>query len=189
AAADVALLAERNFPTLDIQAGERMIAEIEQARQQKDSLGGLIELAAVGLPPGLGEPLFGGVENRLSAALFAIPAVRGVEFGEGFAAAASRGSLQNDAYYYAPDGRVLTATNHHGGVLAGMTTGMPLLLRVAVKPTPSIGQEQQTVDLRSGENVTLRIVGRHDPCIVPRAVPVVEAVASLVLLDLLLSGV
>ncbi|MDR1465694.1 MAG: chorismate synthase [Oscillospiraceae bacterium] len=167
--------------------GERedFAAAIDRARTEGDSVGGMIECTAEGLPAGLGAPMFGGVENRLAAALFGIPAVRGVEFGEGFAAARLRGSENNDAYYI-ENGAVRTRTNHHGGVLGGMTTGMPLVLRVAVKPTPSVAKPQQSVDLREMRDTQLHIGGRHDACIVPRAVPVVEAVTACVLLDLLL---
>jgi len=134
-----------------------------------------------------GAPMFGGVENRLAAALFGIPAVRGVEFGAGFSAAALRGSENNDEYFV-ENGQIRTRTNHHGGVLGGLTTGMPLVLRVAVKPTPSIAIKQNSVDLRTLEEVDLAITGRHDACIVPRAVPVVEAVTACVLLDLMMEA-
>ncbi|MDR2753611.1 MAG: chorismate synthase [Oscillospiraceae bacterium] len=157
---------------------------IAQARAEGDSVGGVIACTAEGLPAGLGAPMFGGVENRLAAALFGVPAVRGVEFGAGFAAAALRGSQNNDAYAIEND-RVVAKTNHHGGVLGGITTGMPLVLRVAIKPTPSIGKAQQSVDLQTMQPTELLIGGRHDACIVPRAVPVVEAVTACVLLDLM----
>ena len=129
--------------------------------------------------------MFGGVENRLAAALFGIPAVRGVSFGDGFDAAAMRGSAHNDPFR-ADHGRITTQTNHAGGVLGGITTGMPLVVNVAIKPTPSIAREQETVDLGTMQNTTVSICGRHDPCIVPRAVPVVEAVTALTLLDMLM---
>ena len=150
-------------------------------------MGGVIECTAEGLPAGLGAPMFGGVENRLAAALFGIPAVRGVEFGAGFSAASLLGSENNDEFFI-ENGRVRTRTNHHGGVLGGITTGMPLVLRVAVKPTPSIAMKQRSVDLRRMEETELTIGGRHDACIVPRAVPVVEAVTACVLLDLMMEG-
>ena len=180
-------IAAKPFPVLDDQAGERMQAAILAAKQGGDSLGGVIECAAVGLPAGLGGPMFGGVENRLSAALFGIPAVKGVEFGDGFAAARSCGSANNDPFRM-EDGRVVTEANHAGGILGGITNGMPLVLRTAMKPTPSIARPQQTVSLSAGENAELVIHGRHDPCIAHRAVPVVEAVTAAVLLDLLLEG-
>ena len=150
-------------------------------------MGGVIECAAVGLPAGLGDPMFGGVENRLASALFGIPAVKGVEFGDGFAAARSCGSANNDPFRM-EDGRVVTETNHAGGILGGITSGMPLVLRTAMKPTPSIARPQRTVSLSAGADAELVIHGRHDPCIAHRAVPVVEAVTAAVLLDLLLEG-
>ena len=169
---------------ISVHAHIAKMGDTEQARQNGDSVGGVIECVADGLPPGLGAPMFGGVENRLAAALFGIPAVRGVEFGAGFAAADLTGMENNDEYYL-KNGRVRTKTNHHGGVLGGITTGMPLVLRIAVKPTPSIGKTQQSVDLCSLEETELSIGGRHDACIVPRAVPVAEAVTACVILDLL----
>ena len=172
---------------IDDDAGERMRAAILAAKSDGDSVGGVVECAAVGLPAGLGEPMFGGVENRLAAALFGIPAVKGVEFGDGFAAARARGSENNDPFCMA-DGRVATETNHAGGILGGITDGMPIVLRTAVKPTPSIARPQRTVSLSAGEDTDLVIRGRHDPCIAHRAVPVVEAVTAAVLLDLLLEG-
>ena len=180
-------VAAKPFPVLDDQAGERMQSLILEARQNLDSVGGVIECAAVGLPAGLGDPMFGGVENRLASALFGIPAVKGVEFGDGFAAARARGSENNDPFRM-EDGRVVTETNHAGGILGGITSGMPLVLRTAMKPTPSIARPQRTVSLSAGENAELVIHGRHDPCIAHRAVPVVEAVTAAVLLDLLLEG-
>jgi len=172
---------------VEIRAGITKMGDIEDARRRGDSVGGVIECVAQGLPAGLGSPMFGGVENRLAAALFGIPAVRGVEFGAGFLAASLLGSENNDEYYI-ENGPVRTRTNHHGGVLGGVTTGMPLVLRVAIKPTPSIALPQKSVDLRRMEETELVIGGRHDACIVPRAVPVVEAVTACVLLDLMMEG-
>ena len=160
------------------------IGDVIAAKEQSDSVGGVIECTVNGLPAGLGSPMFGGVENRLAAALFGIPGIRGVEFGAGFAAANMRGSQNNDAYFI-DNGEIRTRTNHHGGVLGGLTTGMPLVLRVAVKPTPSIALEQESVDLQAMQPTKLRITGRHDACIVPRVLPVVEAVTACVLLDLM----
>lgn len=180
-------VAERDFPVLDEAAGQRMQAEILSARQAGDSVGGIIECAAIGLPAGLGEPMFGGVENRLAAALFGIPAVKGVAFGAGFEAGRMRGSAQNDPFTV-ENGRVTAAQNCAGGILGGITSGMPVTLRAAVKPTPSIARPQQTVSLSRMERAELTIQGRHDPCIAHRAVPVVEAVTASVLLDLLLEG-
>ena len=180
-------VAAKPFPVLDDHAGERMQALILEARQAQDSVGGVIECAAVGLPAGLGDPMFGGVENRLSAALFGIPAVKGVEFGDGFAAARAHGSENNDPFIM-EGGRVAAETNHAGGILGGITSGMPIVLRTAMKPTPSIARPQRTVSLSAGADTELVIRGRHDPCIAHRAVPVVEAVTAAVLLDLLLEG-
>ena len=179
--------AAKPFPVLDEEVGERMRAAILEARNDLDSVGGVIECAAAGLPPGLGEPMFGGVENRLAAALFGIPAVKGVEFGEGFRAAELRGSENNDPFTL-EDGKIRAETNRAGGVLGGSTTGMPLVLRAAVKPTPSIGKAQKTVRLSRMEAAELAVHGRHDPCVAHRAVPVVEAVTAAVLLDMLLEG-
>ncbi len=178
---------ESAFPTIDPKAGEAMRAAIAQAREQGDSLGGVIRCAVTGLPGGLGGPLFGGIEGKLAHALFGIPAVKGVAFGEGFGAARLRGSENNDAFKIA-DGRIRTVTNRAGGILGGIATGMPLLFTVAFKPTPSIALPQQSVAMDMMEEKELTVQGRHDPCIVPRAVPAVEAVAALVLLDLMLQG-
>lgn len=180
-------VAAKPFPVLDEAAGERMRAAILEAKNDLDSVGGVIECAAAGLPAGLGEPMFGGVENRLAAALFGIPAVKGVEFGEGFRAAELRGSENNDPFTV-EDGEIRAETNRAGGILGGITTGMPLVLRAAVKPTPSIGRPQKTVRLSAMEASELTVHGRHDPCIAHRAVPVVEAVTAAVLLDMLLEG-
>lgn len=174
----------RELPVFDEAAGARMREAILAAKADGDSVGGVLELFALGLPGGLGDPMFAGVENRLAAALFGIPAVRGVEFGDGFSAARLRGSAHNDAYCQ-KDGRIGTKTNHHGGVIGGITTGEPLVVRMAVKPTPSIAMAQRTLDLATGEETVLSIQGRHDPCIALRAAPVMEAVAAIVLLDLM----
>lgn len=182
---DLEVLLHKPFPVFDDTAGMNMRQAIEAARMEQDSVGGVIRCFVLGLPAGVGEPMFGGVENRLAAALFGIPAVRGVSFGTGFAAAGMRGSVHNDPFIM-EDGRVRTRTNHAGGVLGGITSGMPLVVNIAVKPTASISREQETVDLETKENSPLVIHGRHDPCIVPRAVPVAEAVTALTVLDMML---
>ena len=174
------------FPVMDEKAGERMRKVILQAKEEGDSVGGVIECLVTGVPAGLGEPMFGGMENRLAAALFGIPAVKGVEFGAGFGVATMRGSENNDPFTV-KDGKLVTETNHAGGILGGITNGMPLVFRLAVKPTPSIAKQQQTVSLSKKQVEELVVTGRHDPCIVPRAVPVVEAVTALTILDLLFS--
>ena len=184
----LARAAARPLATLSEEAGERMLAEIEKARAALDSVGGVIECAATGLPVGLGAPMADGVENRIAAAVFGIPAVRGIEFGAGFAAAGMTGSEHNDPFVM-EDGHVRTAANRHGGVLGGITSGMPLIFRAAFKPTPSIAQEQDTVSLVEGKAAKLAVHGRHDPCIVTRAVPCVEAAAAITILDLLEEGV
>ncbi len=182
-----ASIAAKPFPVLEDKNGELMQRTIQRAKQELDSVGGVIECAAIGLPAGLGDPMFDGVENRLAAALFGIPAVKGVEFGEGFTAACLHGSQNNDPFAV-ENGRIVAETNHAGGILGGITTGMPILLRAAIKPTASIAREQRTVSLSRMEDAQLQIHGRHDPCIAHRAVPVVEAVTATVILDLMLEG-
>lgn len=172
------------LPCVDPDAAERMADAIEAARADGDSVGGVVECWATGLPAGLGEPMFDGVENRVARALFGIPAVRGVEFGLGFAAAGMKGSAHNDPFRVEA-GRIVTAGNNHGGALGGITSGMPLAVRAAFKPTPSIARQQPSVSLSRKEDTPLVIQGRHDPCIVPRAVPVVEAVVACVVMDMM----
>lgn len=172
---------------LSDEAAAAMAAEIEAARKAADSIGGTIECMISGLPVGLGGPLFEGLDGRIAQAVFAVPAVKGVEFGAGFDAARLRGSENNDPYGMR-DGVVTPLSNRAGGIAGGMTTGLPVLFRAALKPTPSIGQSQRTVSLKDGCDAELRITGRHDPCVVVRAVPVIEAVAALVALDALLDA-
>ena len=178
--------AEKAFPTVSDSAGEAMRSAIAAARAEGDSLGGVIECAVLGLPAGLGDPMFDGMENRIAAAVFGVPAVKGIEFGVGFTAAGLRGSENNDAFSV-ENGRIITESNHCGGILGGITDGMPLTFRAAVKPTPSIARPQQSVDLNTGEIVPLTVTGRHDPCIVPRAVPCLEAAAAIAVYDALLA--
>lgn len=169
------------------EAGEKMAVRIEEARTSLDSVGGVIECAAIGLPAGLGDPMFDGMENKIASLFFAIPGVKGIEFGSGFDCANMRGSTHNDHFAF-KEGKVVTKTNNHGGILGGITSGMPLIFRAAFKPTPSIAQTQQTVSLSQQTEVELNIRGRHDPCIVPRAVPCVEAAAAIAIYDALLSA-
>lgn len=174
-----------DFPVIHMEAGAKMQECIAKALSEGDSVGGIIECVVTGLPVGLGGPLFDGMEGRISQAVFGIPAVKGIEFGVGFASAKLRGSENNDAFCI-KDGKVQTETNRCGGILGGITNGMPVLFRAAFKPTPSISRPQKSVDLTTGEETTLEIKGRHDPCIVPRAVPVVEAAAAIAVYDALL---
>lgn len=175
------------FPVIDTEKENAMRDVIEEARMSLDSMGGVVECAVTGMPGGLGGPLFGGVESLLSSILFGIPAVKGVEFGSGFGAAQKRGSENNDPYRYV-DGSVKIVKNSAGGILGGITTGAPILFRIALKPTSSIAREQESVDLTAGENTLLSVHGRHDPCVVPRAVPVAESAAAVAMLELLLSA-
>ena len=173
------------FPVIQKDAKEKMREVIEAARMDCDSVGGTVECVVTGLPVGAGNPMFDGVENKIASLCFGIPALKGIEFGSGFAGSRRRGSENNDPFYYDESGRVKTRTNHSGGIQGGITNGMPLVFRSAFKPTASIAQEQDTVDLTTGETVKLVIKGRHDPCIVPRAAVAVEAAASVAVLELL----
>ena len=170
------------FPVLSEAAEAQMKARIEGARVVGDSVGGMIECAITGLPVGLGEPMFGGVESRIAQIVYGIPAVKGLSFGD----VKAFGSENNDAFTV-ENGTVKTVTNNAGGILGGITNGMPVLFRAAIKPTPSIARPQQTVSLSTMEVTTLEVKGRHDPCIVPRAVPVMEAAAAIAVYDMILS--
>lgn len=174
------------FSVIDPAAGEEMRGEIECARMAADSVGGAVECAVIGLPVGLGDHPFEGMEGRLASILYSIPAVKAVAFGDGFGFVQGYGSTHNDAYCMGEDGRICTSSNHCGGIVGGMSTGMPVIFSVAFKPTPSIGSEQASVSLSKQENVTMVVNGRHDPCIVPRAVPVVEAAAAIAIVDMML---
>lgn len=177
-------LSQKKFSLINDERETAMRAEIEAARLDQDSIGGIVEIAVTGLPAGLGGPMFDGVENLIAKAVFGVPAVKGIEFGAGFDLAKMRGSKANDQMYY-NNGKVCCSTNNCGGITGGITNSMPVIFRVALKPTPSISKEQQTVDLKTGENTTLAIHGRHDPCIVPRAVPALEAVTAIAVANLL----
>jgi chorismate synthase len=180
-------LAGKMLPVLDDAAGAKMIEAVERARLAEDSVGGIVEAVIWGLPAGLGDPIFDGLESRLGSLVLAIPAARGIEFGSGFAAARMNGSAHNDTPMIV-DKAIHFRTNHSGGILGGISTGMPVVFRAAFKPTASIGREQQTINLAAMREDTLTIKGRHDPCIVPRAVPVVEAAAAIFALDLMLGS-
>ena len=176
---DLEAVAAKSFPVLDDGKGAEMRQAILEAKEEGDSVGGAIECAVTGLPAGLGSPDFGcNVEGIFSQYLFAVPAVKGIEFGAGVAFSLMRGSEANDPFAV-KDGKVITKTNHAGGVNGGITNGMPVTFEVTIRPTPSISLPQESVDLRTGEEVEMEIKGRHDPCIVPRAVPVIEAAAAL----------
>lgn len=178
-------LNKQSFPVIDPSSEPKMREYIENARMSQDSTGGVIECVATGVPAGIGSPMFGGVENLISSIMFGIPAVKGIEFGAGFAITEMLGSQANDQYAYDENGRVVTLSNNNGGITGGITNGMPILFRIAVKPTPSISKPQQTVDLTKHENTELVIHGRHDPCIVPRATVVAESALAIALINLL----
>lgn len=172
------------FALIDDSAEQKMRDEVEKARTSLDSVGGTIECAVTGIEAGFGDPMFDGVEGVIAKAVFGVPAIKGIEFGKGFELSKMRGSQSNDPFRY-KDGKVVTETNNMGGILGGITNGMPVIFRAAVKPTPSISQKQKTVDLQKKENAELEIHGRHDPCIVPRAVPVIEAVTALAIINIM----
>ncbi len=170
------------LPVINDVKGEEMVAAIDAARSEGDSLGGIVECAVIGLPAGIGDPIFDGIENQISRIVFGIPAVKGIEFGSGFDGSRLKGSENNDEFA-CTNGEIKTVTNNHGGILGGITSGMPVIFRCAFKPTPSIAKQQQTVNLSTGENEILTVGGRHDPCVVQRAVPCVEAAAALAIAD------
>ncbi|MGI5888911.1 MAG: chorismate synthase [Oscillospiraceae bacterium] len=177
-------IASRDMPVIEEEAGKKMLGEIESARADGDSVGGSVECAVTGVPAGIGGPAFDGIEGRLSQAVFGIPAVKGIEFGSGFEGSLWRGSRNNDQFYL-KDGSVKTLTNNCGGILGGISDGMPIVFRAAFKPTPSISKKQMSVDLTTMSPAEIEIKGRHDPCVAVRAVPAVEAAAALVILDML----
>lgn len=178
------LLHRKSFPVKNNEAGERMKSAILSAAAEGNSLGGTVECMITGVPAGFGGELLDGIESAIASLLFAVPAVKGVEFGAGFSAAEMRGSENNDEYRI-QNGRAVPVSNHAGGILGGISTGMPILFRAAFKPVPSIAKEQKSVDLQTMEEVTISVHGRHDPCILPRAVPIVEAAAAIAVLDIL----
>ncbi len=176
-----------SFAIIDSSVEEKMRAAVEAARLDRDSIGGIVEVAVTGLPVGVGEPMARGIESVISSALFAVPAVKGVEFGAGFSFAEMRGTEANDRYIN-KNGKIATETNNNGGALGGISTGMPLIVRVAVKPTPSVGAPQSTLNINTMQEEELSLRGRHDPCIVPRAVPVIESAVCIALCDLMKEG-
>lgn len=178
-------LRNKKFPVLSEKKGERMQAEILRAKEAGNSVGGTVETIITNIPAGYGEPFFDSVESRLSHMIFSIPAVKGIEFGAGFEIAKMYGSSSNDEYFL-KDEKVSAKTNNNGGILGGITNGMPIVFRTVIKPTPSISLLQDTIDIASMNNTTIQVKGRHDPCIVPRALPVIEGASALVILDLIM---
>ncbi|WP_411682072.1 chorismate synthase [Clostridium thailandense] len=178
-------LSKDEFPVLENKIKESMVDSILKAKEEGDSVGGTIETAVLNLPPGIGNPFFNSIESTISGLLFSIPAVKGVEFGAGFDIAGMKGSEANDEYFIDKNKEIKAKSNNNGGVVGGITNGMPLIFRAAIKPTPSISKSQNTVNIEKMENAVLNIKGRHDPCIVPRAVSVIEAVAAIAIVDLL----
>ncbi len=180
---DIKDIRKKDFPVIIDVQGNEMKKEILNARKEQDSVGGIIECIAINVPAGIGSPIFDGLENSIAQLIFGIPAVKGLEFGAGFDVAKMTGSENNDEFYVDDRGIVVTKTNSHGGILGGISSGMPITLRVAIKPTPSISRPQETIDYSAMKNETLVVKGRHDPCIVPRAVPCVEAAVNLAILS------
>lgn len=184
---DILKIRYKEFPVINDRKGELIKTDIQKARMGCESLGGIIECVSVNVPAGIGSPIFDGLENSIAQLVFGIPAVKGLEFGAGFETAKMVGSQNNDDFYVDERGHVLTKTNNHGGILGGISSGMPITMRVAVKPTPSIAKPQETINMKEMSNEILEIKGRHDPCIVPRAVPCVESAVNIALLSHMLS--
>ncbi|MTI65309.1 MAG: chorismate synthase [Firmicutes bacterium] len=178
-------LTNKEFPVIDDNKGREMKEEIIKAKEDKDSLGGIIETSIVNVQAGIGEPFFDSIESKLAQMIFSIPGVKGVEFGKGFDISKMKGSEANDQFYIEKE-NIKTDTNNNGGINGGISNGMPIIFKTAFKPTPSIGKKQRTVDISSKENIEFSIKGRHDPCIVPRALVVVESVSAIALLDLIM---
>ncbi|MCP4761991.1 MAG: chorismate synthase [archaeon] len=171
--------------TVDSSLAEKMEIKVVETEKKKDSVGGIIACIIEGCPPGIGDPMFNSLESKISSAVFSVPAVKGIEFGIGFKATEMNGSQHNDSYEI-KNKKIITKSNNSGGIIGGISTGMPITFNVAIKPTASIGIEQETVDLLKMENTTIKIEGRHDPCIVPRAVPVIEAITAVTLVDMMI---
>lgn len=180
-------LKNKDFPVFDHEAREKMQGEVLKAKEDGDSIGGIVETFILNMPVGIGEPFFDSLESVISHAVFSVPGIKGIEFGSGFAASKMRGSLHNDEYYY-ENGEVKTNSNNHGGIIGGLSTSMPIIFRSAVKPTSSIAKRQRTISIRDKKNVDLEIVGRHDPSIVPRALVAIEMITAVAILDLLMEG-
>ncbi len=176
----------KKVPVINDSAAPFIESAIEAARLDLDSVGGVIECAAVNVPAGLGNPMFGGIENVISSLVFGVPAVKGIEFGVGFGAAKLFGSENNDDFYADESGEIKTTTNNHGGILGGITSGMPIIFKAALKPTPSIAKPQNTIDFKQNKNAEIAIKGRHDPCVAVRAVPVIESCMSIALASFLI---
>ncbi len=182
-------VSSKEFPVISDASGEKMKEKIEEARMSLDSVGGIIETVVYGMPAGVGGPIFDGLEGKIAQIIYAVPAVKGIEFGNGFGAALLKGSENNDPFTYDGD-KVTLASNRSGGILGGISVGgecAPIVFDCCLKPTPSIGREQKTVDIENKEDTTLEISGRHDPCIVPRAVPVIEAASAIAIYDRILA--
>nr|WP_314277825.1 chorismate synthase [uncultured Peptostreptococcus sp.] len=182
---DIDISKKNDFPTIDSNVAKLMSDYIANMKLQMDSIGAIIECGVLGLKPGYGNPMFDGLESSISKNIFSIPGVKGIEFGRGFDVANMKGSDHNDSLYYDKNGKISYCSNNAGGIIGGISTGMPLVFRLAVKPTPSIAREQKTINLESKENVTISIKGRHDPCIGIRIVPVVEAMTAISIADYL----
>lgn len=182
---DIIKIKNMDFPVINQDSKKLMQQEILNAKEEGDSVGGIAETIILNIPPGYGEPFFDSVESKISHMIFSIPAVKGIEFGQGFNITNMKGSESNDPYY-AENGNILLKSNNNGGILGGITNGMPVVFRTAIKPTPSIAKEQETINISTMENTTLKVSGRHDPCIVQRAIPVIDAAAALVVLDLIM---
>ncbi|WP_101773777.1 chorismate synthase [Peptostreptococcus faecalis] len=181
-------LSKSRFPLIDSSFEEKMKESISIAKENLDSLGGVVECAVIGIKPGIGEPFFESVESVISSMMFSIPAVKGIEFGDGFDMTKMSGSEANDSFCIDEKGNISTKTNHNGGINGGITNGMPVVFKVAIKPTPSISKTQMSVNLKSMENEEIKIIGRHDPSIVPRVVPVIEAATAIAILDCVMIG-
>lgn len=176
-----------DFPVFDHEAREKMQEEILKAKEDGDSIGGIVETFILNMPVGIGEPFFDSLESVISHAVFSVPGIKGIEFGSGFEASKMCGSLHNDEYYY-ENGEVKTKSNNHGGIIGGLSTSMPIIFRSAVKPTSSIAKTQSTISLKDKRDVDLKVVGRHDPSIVPRALVAIEMITAIAILDLLMEG-